>query len=377
MSGDKPQPAVLRIKLRYKSIDSFIEKFAENVSHGGIFISTKQLKAVGTDVRFELLLADGASAIKGEGRVAFVKEFDPDEPQGAFGMGIKLIKLAGKSREVLKKCLDWKAAHKKPTEPDQTEDIPIHTGQFELPEGKPAAEDTSGPVVDVGAVADVEMPELDALAAEAGLDEGKLVAALEHLKGQATNGVADGELEDLLKKEPASPVTVDDATLELARMLGGAPVARRGKFKHPLAQTHDMDDEVSALTPPPVNVPLPDLDVGVYRDEERPAVAATPAPVNTSPAVPAKEIGADVASVLDALEHEDDGPRDTKVDTHAPLFVGRGVVSEATPVDASLYDDIPETIVRPKEDQTPPPADPPQGGPEKRKSGFFKKLFGK
>jgi len=371
MSGDKPQPAVLRIKLRYKSIDGFIEKFAENVSHGGIFISTKQLKAVGTDVRFVLLLADGSSAIKGEGRVAFVKEFDPDEPQGAFGMGIKLIKLAGKSREVLKKCLDWKAAHKKPSEPDQTEDIPIHTGQFELPEGKPANEDTSGPLVDV------EMPELDALAAEAGLDEAKLVAALEHLKGQASNGVADGELDDLLKREPASPVSVDAATAELARMLGGAPVARRGKFKHPLAEAHDLDDEVSALTPPPVNVPLPDLDVSLYRDEERPAVAATPAPVNTTPAVPAKEIGADVASVLDALEHEDDQPRDTKVDTHAPLFVGRGVVSEATPVDPSLYDDLPETIVRTREDQTPPPTDPPQGGPEKRKSGFFKKLFGK
>src|SRR5262249_35783192 len=184
MSGDKPQSAVLRIKLRQKSIDGFVEKFAENVSHGGIFISTKQLKPVGTDVRFELLLADGVPAIKGEGRVAFVKEFDPDEPQGAFGMGIKLNKLVGKSREVLKKCLDYKSTHRRASEPDTTDSIPIHTGQFELPEEKPPTEDTSGPIVNVN----VEMPELDALAAEAGLDEAKLVTALEHLKSQASNG---------------------------------------------------------------------------------------------------------------------------------------------------------------------------------------------
>ena len=377
MSGDKPQPASLRVKLRYKSIDSFIEKFAENVSHGGIFISTKQIKSVGTEIRFELQLADGSPAIKGEGRVAFVKEHDPDDPQGAFGMGIKLNKLAGKSREVLKKCLDWKAKNKKSAELEgSTDRIPIHTGQFELPEGKPAADDTSGPVQDPQPDVPLDLPELDALAKEAGLDDSKLVAALEHLKGQAVNGTVDADLDELLKKEPPSAVSVDDATAELARMLGGLPVARKAKvYKHPLAEAHqaDEDDEVSALTPPPVNVPLPDLDVGLYREEERPAVAATPSPVNIKPALPVKDIGAEVASVLDALEHEDDAPSDTKVDTHAPLFVGRGMV-EGEP---ALYDDVPDTVVRTKEDQTPPPSDPPQGGDKKGKTGFFKKLFGK
>ena len=379
MSGDKPQPAVVRIKLRHKSIDSFIEKFAENVSHGGIFISTKQLKPVGTEIRFEIQLADGSPAIKGEGRVAFVKEHDPDEPQGAFGMGIKLNKLAGKSREVLKKCLDWKSAHKKTELETSTDKIPIHTGQFELPEDKPAAEDTSRPVQDPPAQPaaqedagpPLDLPELDALAAEAGLDDAKLVAALQHLKGQAANGSVDADLDELLRKEPASAVTVDDATAELARMLGGSPVARRGKIKHPLAEAHQMeDDEVSALTPPPVNVPLPDLDVGLYREEERPAVALTPAPANARSSLPAKEIGAEVASVLDALEHEIDGPSDTKVDTEAPMFVGRGVVDG----DPSLYDDLPDTVVRTKDEPTPPPTETPD---KKGKTGFFKKLFGK
>jgi uncharacterized protein (TIGR02266 family) len=387
MSGDKPQAAVLRIKLRHKSIDSFIEKFAENVSHGGIFISTKQLKSVGTEIRFEIQLADGSPAIKGEGRVAFVKEHDPDEPQGAFGMGIKLTKLAGKSREVLKKCLDWKSTHKKSELESATDKIPIHTGQFELPEGGPAKEDTSGPVQDPparpaqedagrpqaqeDAGPPLELPELDELAAEAGLDEAKLVAALEHLKGQAANGTVDADLDELLKRDPTSAVSVDDATAELARMLGGSPVARRAKIKHPLAEAHQMeDDEASALTPPPVNVPLPDLDVSLYREEERPAVAVTPAPANAGHTLPAKEIGAEVASVLDALEHEIDGPSDTKVDTQAPMFVGRGVVDG----DPSLYDDVPDTVVRTEKDVTPPPAETPD---KKGKTGFFKKLFGK
>ena len=376
MSGERPQPAVLRIKLRHKSIDSFIEKFAENVSHGGIFISTKQLKPVGTEIRFEIQLADGSPAIKGEGRVAFVKEHDPDEPGGAFGMGIKLTKLAGKSREVLKKCLDWKSSHKKAAELDSSTDrIPIHTGQFELPEDKPPKEDTSGPVqIAPTAPVTVDLPELDALAAEAGLDDSKLVAALEHLKGTVVNGSVDADLDELLKREPATPVSVDEATSALARIVGGAAVERRGgKLKHPLAEAHQVDDdEVSALTPPPVNVPLPELDVSLYREEERPAIALTPAPTNAAPTLPAKEIGAEVASVLDALEHEDDQSRDTKVDSHAPLFVGRGVV-EGEP---SLYDDLPDTVVRTKEDATPPPTETPPGD-KKGKTGFFKKLFGK
>src|SRR2546429_27646 len=107
----KKGPAVLRIKLKHKDLGSFVEKFAQNISHGGLFLSSKQPKPVGTEVRFELLLANGDPAIKGEGRVAWIKDFDPDEPQAAHGMGIKFTKLIGKSRDVLKRCLAWKAKH--------------------------------------------------------------------------------------------------------------------------------------------------------------------------------------------------------------------------------------------------------------------------
>ena len=58
MEGDDKRaarrvPVVLRIKLHYKQVDTFISKFATNISSGGMFISSRKPKPVGTDIRFQ------------------------------------------------------------------------------------------------------------------------------------------------------------------------------------------------------------------------------------------------------------------------------------------------------------------------------------
>ena len=72
----------MRIKLKYPDIDTFIQKYAVNISRGGIFIATKPPKPVGTYVRFEFLLSDegGTSIIRGEGQVQWTKDYDPATP---------------------------------------------------------------------------------------------------------------------------------------------------------------------------------------------------------------------------------------------------------------------------------------------------------
>src|SRR5437588_551500 len=86
-------PVTLRVKLKYKDVATFVEKFALNIGRGGVFIASKQLKAVGTVLRFELQLADGEPAVKGEGRVVWTREQDPAAPQNPHGMGIKFTRV--------------------------------------------------------------------------------------------------------------------------------------------------------------------------------------------------------------------------------------------------------------------------------------------
>ncbi len=100
----------MRIKLKYQDVETFIQKYAVNISKGGIFIATKTPKAVGTPLRFEFVLADtGATAvIRGEGAVQWVKEFDATQPQKAHGMGIKFTKLDPESQTVVDRALAFR-----------------------------------------------------------------------------------------------------------------------------------------------------------------------------------------------------------------------------------------------------------------------------
>lgn len=103
----------MRIKLKYPDVETFIQKYAVNISRGGIFIATKQPKPVGTFVRFEFLLSDAGttSIIRGEGQVQWTKEFDPKSPAKAHGMGVKFTRLDADSQGVIDRALRWRAEH--------------------------------------------------------------------------------------------------------------------------------------------------------------------------------------------------------------------------------------------------------------------------
>ena len=109
MSDNKPFK--LRIKLQFDTLDAFVEGFARYVSAGGLFIPISQAKhqPVGTLVRFQFLLADGNTALLGEGTIKQLQV--PPSPR--VGMLIKFKKLSRSSQEVVRQIVAHKKAKSK------------------------------------------------------------------------------------------------------------------------------------------------------------------------------------------------------------------------------------------------------------------------
>src|SRR4051812_7987897 len=105
----KRTPVTLKIKFKSETLEQFIERYAVDVSQGGIFIRTKEPLAVGTQMRFEFQLKDASPLIAGEGTVVWTRENDPSRPAIAPGMGVRFDRLAEGSQGVLEKILAEKA----------------------------------------------------------------------------------------------------------------------------------------------------------------------------------------------------------------------------------------------------------------------------
>ena len=85
------KPASIRAKLKFPSVDVFIDRYSPNISKAGIFVKTPKPKSVGTEVRFEFQIADGTVVMRGAGEVSWIRESSDDgKPTG---MGIKFNKL--------------------------------------------------------------------------------------------------------------------------------------------------------------------------------------------------------------------------------------------------------------------------------------------
>jgi uncharacterized protein (TIGR02266 family) len=118
----KRTPVTLKIKFKSATLEQFIERYAVDVSHGGIFIRTKEPLPVGTQMRFEFQLRDATPLITGEGTVVWTRENDPARPGVAPGMGVRFDRLGDGSQEVLDKILAQKA--KNPSAPVESSKPP-------------------------------------------------------------------------------------------------------------------------------------------------------------------------------------------------------------------------------------------------------------
>jgi len=107
-SGDRT-PIGLAVRLSYGTLDEFVEKFAVNLSRGGLFIRTREPRPVGTRIAFELRLQTGEIALKGVGVVRWVQaESATASPPKAPGMGVQFTELDEASRALVERIVTHK-----------------------------------------------------------------------------------------------------------------------------------------------------------------------------------------------------------------------------------------------------------------------------
>lgn len=106
---DERVPTSLVVTFKVPGRESFIERYAANVSKGGIFIVSREVHPVGSEIRFEIRSVDGATMFSGRGIVRWTKLHDPVTKQLP-GLGIQFTELDAENRAVLELILAQQAA---------------------------------------------------------------------------------------------------------------------------------------------------------------------------------------------------------------------------------------------------------------------------
>jgi molecular chaperone DnaK len=90
----------LKVRLGYASAGEFVRKFAAHVTRSGFFLPTREVKPVGTPVRFDLALQTGETMLSGVGVVFRVTQPGPGEA-GAPGIVVQFTSLDPASQAML------------------------------------------------------------------------------------------------------------------------------------------------------------------------------------------------------------------------------------------------------------------------------------
>ncbi len=96
----------MRVRLKYPDLETLVDRFAPNVTRGGIFLASRDPRPVGSLIRFEVSLLSGTVALSGEGKVTWVKPFDPATPTRPHGMGVSFTLIDPDSREMFRQLID-------------------------------------------------------------------------------------------------------------------------------------------------------------------------------------------------------------------------------------------------------------------------------
>jgi uncharacterized protein (TIGR02266 family) len=103
--GQERVPTLLAVNFRLPGREAFIERYASNVSERGIFIVTNETHPVGTELSFELRTVDGANALRGKGRVAWVRSGAPPSTEPP-GLGIAFTELDEENRALVVRMVE-------------------------------------------------------------------------------------------------------------------------------------------------------------------------------------------------------------------------------------------------------------------------------
>jgi molecular chaperone DnaK len=125
--------AELRLRLAYGSMDEFIERYATNVSRGGIFVRTREPWPPGTELAIDIALANGDQVIRGRGVVRWTTPPSaPGEPPRDPGMGLRFTELAPESRalvELVVATVGGEARSEEPPVPAELDLLDLDMGE--------------------------------------------------------------------------------------------------------------------------------------------------------------------------------------------------------------------------------------------------------
>jgi len=94
--------ARLALRLAFGTLEEFVERYALNVSRGGIFVRTRDPKPPGTPVTLDLQLVTGEQVVRGRGVVTWTTPPSaPGEARRDPGMGIRFTELDPESRALV------------------------------------------------------------------------------------------------------------------------------------------------------------------------------------------------------------------------------------------------------------------------------------
>jgi len=282
----KRTPVTLKIKFKSETLEQFIERYAVDVSQGGIFIRTKEPLAVGTQMRFEFQLRDASPLIAGEGTVVWTRENDPSRPAIAPGMGVRFDRLADGSQGVLERILSEKAkqapsrSNTEPTKPPMFTDTPTRVAPMPVQEALLGAESgrkRSDSYGDQGTPLPPPMPfhsDADDFDEQA-FEEATKVRALDELIAESAGLGKTTAAEDLARSRPAR----SDATASAPPRAETATAV-----EVPKATVVDRDSAPVLPSPPEASRPAPRLlDTTPSPRAEAPApTPALPSPALTS-----------------------------------------------------------------------------------------------
>lgn len=188
---------MVRIQLRYLDEATFLQRFAPNVTRGGIFLASRAPHPIGTVITFEVAILQGPPLLSGTGKVTWVREFSPAEPHRAHGMGVQFLELSPASRQMLDKLLTHKT-------------LP--------PRLTPGAAVPAGGVASGGPRRPTPLPAGADAEAATWIDDQGVKQAVDRARSLVCK--VDEELEALLVRDRSMSPSPDEALSELPRLLG-------------------------------------------------------------------------------------------------------------------------------------------------------------
>jgi len=143
-----------------RTVSDFLDKHANDVSRGGIFVRNAQVLAVGCTVRLNLQLADGSTLLAGEGTVFWTREADPTRAESEPGMGIRFTRLTNESQRMLTHLLAEKTERERQeerTDFDDDDERTVVATQEEMEAAASSGDAPSAPIEAMPALASVPM----------------------------------------------------------------------------------------------------------------------------------------------------------------------------------------------------------------------------